>query len=239
MKALVTGGSRGIGRAVALRFARQGWDVAITYRSNGEAAEETLRLGGDEDGVLIAKELDVRDSDAVDRVVDEVIGELDGLDVVVNNAGIMENQAAAMMSDEAWESVIATNLTGPFFVCRAVLTHFLMQRFGRIVNLSSVAQDGAAGQANYAASKAGLVGLTKSLAREYGPRGITANVVAPGLIETEMTAEVTAEVRERWMELCPAGRLGSADEVAEAVWSLSRREASFINGAVVHVSGGF
>ena len=242
MKVLVTGGSKGIGRAIALRFAREGADIALTYRGDEEGAAKTVAMAqeaaGDEAKTIEAFQLDVCDSAAVDTVVEDVIEALDGLDVVVNNAGVMNNQAAAMMSDEAWQSVIDTNLNGPFYVSRAVLTHFMFQRFGRIINISSIAQEGASGQANYAASKAGLVALTKSLAREYGSRGITANVVVPGLIETEMIDDVDERLVDHWKEFCPAQRLGQVDDVADAVFFLSRQEASFVNGAVLNVSGG-
>ena len=241
-KVLVTGGSRGIGRAIATRFASEGAWVALTYRSNKEAAEEAVSLAqaaADSDDVRVeAFQLDVCDSDGVDATVDDIIAAFDGLDVVVNNAGIMENQAAAMMSDEAWSKVIETNLTGPFYVCRAVLTHFMLQRSGRIINMASIAEDGASGQANYAASKAGLIGLTRSLAREYGPRGLTANCVVPGLVQTEMIEEADERLVEHWEEFCPAQRLATVEEVADAVWYLSRPAASFVNGAVLRVSGG-
>lgn len=239
MKVLITGGNRGIGLGIARKFAGEGAELAITYRGNEERAEEAkeaLEAAGA--SKVMAVQLDVTKSEQIDQVVEDVIVELGGLDVLVNNAGVMENQAAAMMSDEAWEKVIATNLTGPFYMCRAVLTEFMMQRFGRIINISSIAQGGASGQANYAASKAGLVGLTQSLAREYGPRGITANVVVPGLIETEMIEAVDGRVKEHWERFCPAGRLGSVEDVAEAVFFLSRRESSFINGVELHASGG-
>ncbi len=244
MKVLITGGSRGIGRAIALRFAEKGASVALTYRSDEEAArkvaEEAAAIAAESgaDAQVEVFRLDVCDSSAVDQTIEEVIERLDGLDVVVNNAGVMQNQAAAMMSDEAWQTVIETNLTGPFYVCRAVLTHFMFERFGRIINLSSIAQDGASGQANYAASKAGLIGLTRSLAREYGSRGITANAVVPGLVNTEMIETVDDRLVEHWNQFCPAGRLASVEDVADAVWYLSRREASFVNGAVLHVTGG-
>lgn len=239
MKVLITGGSRGIGFGIAKRFANEGASVAITYRSNesraADAREELLKAGARDVKVFA---LDVTQSAEVDEVVDQVIFDLDGLHVLVNNAGIMENQAAAMMSDEAWHNVIATNLTGPFFVARAALTHFMMERFGRIINISSIAQDGASGQANYAASKAGLLGLTRSLAKEYGPRGITANLVIPGLIETELIEEVDQRIKDHWETFCPVQRLGTVDDVAAAVYFLSQREAGFINGALLHTTGG-
>ncbi|RAL22450.1 beta-ketoacyl-ACP reductase [Lujinxingia litoralis] len=239
-RVLITGGTRGLGLAMARRMAREGWSLALTYRANDEAADnavaelEALEGGG----CIKALKLDVRESAQVEDALYEVIDALNGLDVVVNNAGVMRNQALAMMSDEAWQEVLDTNLSGPFYVARAALMHFMGQRYGRIVNVSSIAQEGASGQANYAASKAGLVALTKSLAKEYGPRGITANVVVPGLIATEMTRELDARVQAHWQEHCPVGRVGSAEEVAEAVWFLSQRSSGFINGATLHVSGG-
>ena len=239
-RALITGGTRGLGLAIARRLAAEGWSLALTYRSNEEAAEaaraELEAIEGA--GPIVIRKLDVRVSGEVEDALYDIIDALDGLDVVVNNAGVMRNLAAAMMSDEAWTEVIDTNLSGSFYVARAALMHFMGQRYGRIVTISSVAQEGASGQANYAASKAGLVALTKSLAKEYGPRGITANVVVPGLLETEMTEDLDARVGEHWQQHCPVGRAGSPAEVAEAVWFLSRREAGFINGAVLHVSGG-
>lgn len=239
---LVTGGSGGIGAAIATRFAAEGASVALTYRSSRDAAEEAVEAAreaaDDADSRIEAFELDVCDSEAVDRLVDEVIDRFDGLDVVVNNAGIMDNQPAAMMSDEAWDRVVETNLTGAFYVARAALTHFMLQRSGRVINISSIAEDGASGQANYAASKAGLIGLTRSLAKEYGERGITANAVVPGLVETEMIEGADERLVEHWQQFCPVGRLATVAEVADAVWYLSRPEASFVNGAVLRVSGG-
>ncbi len=241
-RVLITGGSGGIGRAIALRMAREGASVIVTYRGDEEGAKKTAKTMADV-APRVRQELDflrldVTDSQAVDGAVESVIEQLGGLDIVVNNAGVMDNQAAAMMGDEAWQSVIDTNLSGPFYVARAALTEMMFQRHGRIVNISSVAQDGASGQANYAASKAGLIGLTRSLAKEYGPRGITANAVVPGLVATEMIDDVDERLREHWETFCPAGRLATVDEVADAVWFLSRDEASFINGAVLGVSGG-
>ena len=239
---LVTGGSRGIGRAIAIRFAAEGASVALTYHSDAEGVEKTVAMArerAEADHVRMeAFQLDVCDSEQVDETVEQVVETFDGLDVVVNNAGTMVNQAAAMMSDEAWHQVLDTNLTGAFYVARAALTHFMLQRFGRIVNISSIAAGGASGQANYAASKAGLVGLTRSLAREYGPRGITANAVVPGLVETEMIDDIDERLVDHWKQFCPAGRLATVEEVADAVWYLSRPEASFLNGAALRVSGG-
>lgn len=242
MNVLITGGSRGIGRAVALKFASESASVAITYHSDEESAAETVALCQERDesgdGRFEAFQLDVTKSDRVDGVFDDVLAEFGSVDVVVNNAGIMDNQPAAMMTDEAWNSVVDTNLTGAFYVARAALSEMMLQRSGSIVNISSIAEGGASGQANYAASKAGLVGLTKSLAREYGERGITANAVVPGLIDTDMIADADDRLVDHWETFCPVGRLGTPEEVAEAVWFLSRPAASFVNGAVLRVSGG-
>lgn len=242
MKVLVTGGSGEIGRAIVRRFAQDGASVALTYRSDAQAAEEAAeeaRQAAEHSDVRVETyELDVCDSKAVDRIVERVIAGFDGLDVVVNNAGVMDNQAVAMMSDDTWRTVIDTNLSGPFYVCRAALTHLMLQRSGRIVNVSSIAEDGASGQANYAASKAGLIGLTRSLAKEYGPRGVTANCVVPGLVDTKMIADADERIVDHWERFCPAGRLARVDEVADAVWYLSRPQAAFVNGAVLRVSGG-
>lgn len=241
MSAFVTGGSRGIGRAIVLELARQGRDVAFTYVGNEEAARETERMAADiaPERRVQAYRLDVRDAAQVERVVDDAIDEFGDIGVLVNNAAILRNNAAAMMSDEEWHDVIATNLTGPFFMARQFLMHFLSNRHGRIINISSIAQDGASGQTNYAASKAGLVGLTKSLAREYGAKGITANVVVPGFVPTDMTGEgMDPRLAEFWKQFCPSRRPGTPEEVASLVHYLASDAAGFVNGSVLHVSGG-
>lgn len=241
MAAFVTGGSRGIGRAIVLEFVRQGRDVAFTYVQNAEAAAETERLAlAIRPGVKIrGYVLDVADSGAVERVVDQVIDDFEDVGVVVNNAAILSNAPVALMSDDAWHDVIATNLNGPFYVCRQFAMHFLSNRSGRFINISSIAQDGASGQANYAASKAGLVALTKTLAREYGPKGITANVVVLGLVPTDMSLEQSNEkAAEFWNQWCPRKRQGTAEEVASLVNYLSSDVADFINGEEIRISGG-
>ncbi|MBA2664133.1 MAG: 3-oxoacyl-ACP reductase FabG [Bradymonadaceae bacterium] len=241
MSAFVTGGSRGIGRAIVLKLAQQGRDVAFSYVNNADAARETERLAADlAPGRRVqGYALDVCDSAGVERVVDQVIEDYENVDTVVNNAAILRNNAAALMSDEDWNQVIATNLTGPFFVTRQFLMHFLSNRSGRIINISSIAQDGASGQVNYAASKAGLVGMTKTLAREYGPKGITANVVVLGLVPTDMSREHGDEKLEAfWKQWCPRKRQGTPEEVASLVHFLSSDAADFINGEVIHISGG-
>jgi 3-oxoacyl-[acyl-carrier protein] reductase len=241
MNVFVTGGSRGIGRAIVLRFAAEGAGCAFTWAGNEEAANETVRLAREAspDSIVRPYRMDVRDPVAVEATIDQAIADFDTIDAVVNNAGIVRNNAAALMSDEEWREVIDTNLSGPFYVIRSFLMHFLANRSGRIINISSLAQDGASGQVNYAASKAGLIGMTRTIAREYGAKGITANIVTVGLVETDMVKNSMADrLRETWLAYCPMKRLGEADEIASAVSYLARSEAGFINGEVLRVSGG-
>ena len=163
----------------------------------------------------------------------------DSIGAVINNAGVVRNNAAVLMSDEEWNTVLATNLSGPFFIIRAFLMHFLSNKFGRIINISSLAQDGASGQINYAASKAGLIGLTRTLAREYGEKGITCNTVTVGLVETDMVKDHLADkLKEIWYQYCPIKRIGNADEIAAMVYYLTTKDAGFINGENIRISGG-
>ncbi len=241
MAVFVTGGSRGIGRAIVLEFVRQGRDVAFTYVHNTEAAAETERLAREirPDVKIRGYALNVADSAAVEQVVEQVLDDFEDVGVVVNNAAVLDNAPVALMSDEAWHNVLATNLNGPFYVCRQFVMHFLSNRSGRFINISSVAQDGASGQANYAASKAGLVALTKTLAREYGPKGITANVVVLGLVPTDMSRDQSHEKAvEFWNQWCPRKRQGSPEEVASLVNYLSSDAADFINGEEIRMTGG-
>lgn len=241
MNAFVTGGSRGIGRSIVLKLVEEGWNVAFSYVSNESEARETCRLAKESrpESTVKSYQLDVRDSGSVESVIEQVIEDLESVHVLVNNAALLRNNAAALMSDEEWNDVIAANLSGPFFAIRALLMHFLSQKFGRIINISSLAQDGASGQINYAASKAGLIGLTKSIAREYGAKGITCNIVTVGLVETDMVRDNLAQnLSEIWMEYCPMKRLGTPEEIASLVHYLTGPESGFINGEVIRVSGG-
>jgi 3-oxoacyl-[acyl-carrier protein] reductase len=237
--ALVTGGSRGIGRACALALASMGADVAVAYGSNAAAAEavtDELRALGVH-GVGLAAEL--RSPEAAAALVGRCVDELGRIDIVVNNAGITRDGLAMRMSDHDWDEVIAVDLTAAFLVCRAALRPMIRQRSGRIINISSVAGvHGNPGQANYSAAKAGLVGLTKSLAKEVGSRGITVNAVAPGVIDTDMTAELTGAVVQQVIAAIPAGRTGTAEEVAAAVAFLASPAAAYVNGHVLCVDGG-
>jgi 3-oxoacyl-[acyl-carrier protein] reductase len=239
--AFVTGGSRGIGRSIVLRLVKEGIPTAFTYVGNEAARKETQALAAGLEGaaVLKAYRMNVTDSAEVDRVAEQVMEDFPTLGIVVNNAGIVRNNTAAMMSDEQWQEVIAADLSGPFFVIRSFLTHLMGKRWGRIINISSLAQEGSSGQVNYAAAKAGLIGLTKTLAREYGPRGITSNIVTVGYVETDMTdRHMATKLHDIWLEYCPIKRVGTAEEIASLVHYLSGAEAGFINGEVIRVAGG-
>ena len=241
MNIFITGGSRGIGRAIVLKMAKEGWNVAFTFRSNQQEADATVHLASElnPEAAVTAHRLDVKDPVAVEEVVSGVIDDFGEVHAIVNNAAMLRNNAAALMSDEEWEEVIATNLSGPFYVIRAFLMHFISQRSGRIINISSLAQDGASGQINYAASKAGLIGITKSIAREYGPKGITCNIVTVGLVETDMVRDnLREELSKVWLQYCPMKRLGTPEEISSLVHYLTTPEAGFLNGEVIRVSGG-
>jgi 3-oxoacyl-[acyl-carrier protein] reductase len=235
--ALVTGASRGIGRAIAETLARQGATVVAAARGdNARDAVDAIVAGGGRAELL---SLDVTDAAAVDAAVSGTVAQHGRLDIVVSNAGITRDQLLLRMKREDWDAVLATNLTAAFTLCQAALKPMLKQRGGRIVAVSSVVgQMGNAGQANYAASKAGLIGFCKSMAREVASRGITVNVVAPGLIETDMTKVITNDSRGDWAAKIPLGRLGSPADVANAVSFLASDEAAYITGHVLAVNGG-
>ncbi len=237
----VTGGSRGIGAAIVLRAVADGHDVAFSYLGNEERAQEVVARAAEHraESKVKAYRMDVRDAAEVERVGDEILDEFETVDVVVNNAGINRDNLAVSMSDEEWHDVLATNLHGPFYVARQFLTNMLMNRFGRIINISSVSATGCSGQINYATSKAGLVGLTRTLAKEYGKKGITANIVIPGWFETEMTHDTMPESSMKfWLDLCPKRRTGKLDELTGVVAFLASPEAEFVNGAEIPVTGG-
>jgi 3-oxoacyl-[acyl-carrier protein] reductase len=232
--ALVTGGSRGIGAAISRELGRAGAKVAVNYRSGNEAAEAIAsEIGG------VAMGANVGDPEEAQALVERVESELGDLDILVNNAGVTRDTLIARMSDADWEEVIDTNLRGTFNTCRAVSRKMLRRRAGAIVNLSSVVGvHGNPGQANYAASKAGIIGLTKALARELGVRGVRVNAIAPGYITTELTDVLTEEQTGLILGNTPLGRLGTPEDVAAAVRFLCSDEAAFITGDVLLVDGG-
>ena len=242
--ALITGASRGIGRAIALRFAEEGCDVAVNYvteagRDNAaeadEVAEQIRALGRQ----AICVEADVTDLEAVEGMAEYVIERLGKLDILVNNAGITRDRTLKELAKEDWDRVIEVNLTGAFHCARAVIDHMRERRSWRIISISSVvAQMGNIGQTNYAASKAGLIGLTMSLAREVARRGITVNCIAPGFIDTEMTQAMPDDIREQVIATIPMARMGRPEEVANAAAFLASEAASYITGQVLSVNGG-
>jgi 3-oxoacyl-[acyl-carrier protein] reductase len=237
--AIVTGGSRGIGRAIAVALARAGANVAIFYAGNRAAAEETVTLIESEGRKALALQVNVADSQQVDHAVKEVLSAFGRIDILVNNAGITRDNLLVRIKEEDWDQVVDTNLKGAFLCTKAVARTMMKQRYGRIINISSVVGVmGNLGQANYVASKAGLIGLTKATARELASRGITVNAIAPGFIQTDMTAALPEDVKEQMLTAIPLGRFGGAEEVAEAVKFLASDGAAYITGQTLHVDGG-
>jgi len=237
---VVTGGSRGIGRAVCLRFARDDASIIfVHYDPDDLKANETLGLL-DKMGVEAkAEKLDVSSFEAVEEFFKEVVREFGRVDVLVNNAGITRDTFLMRMSVDQWDEVLTVNLRSVFNCTKAVVRSMIRERSGRIVNISSlVGQIGNSGQANYAASKAGILGFTKSVAKELATRGITVNAVAPGFIDTEMTEKLPDKAKEAFLTQIPMGRIGKPGEVAEAVYWLASQGATYITGQVIHVNGG-
>ncbi len=238
--AVVTGGSRGIGRACALRLAQDGCDVAVLYAGNDEAAQATVAQVQALGRRARAWKCDVASAEECAAVCKEVAAELGPVDVLVNNAGVTRDNLLGRIKGEDFDRVIDVNLKGAFNMVKALYRTWLRNKgTGRIVNVSSVVGlMGNAGQANYAASKAGLIGLTKSVARELAPRGVTCNAVAPGFIETDMTASLSTEVRAGYDRQIPLGHMGTADDVAQVVAFLASPAAAYVTGEVVRVDGG-
>jgi len=237
--ALVTGGSRGIGRAIALQLAADGHAVAVNYASNAAAAAEVVSAIVSAGGRAIAVGADVGDEAAVAAMFETVAEELGPVAVLVNNAGITRDDLMLRMKVEAWDEVITTNLRSVYLCSKAALRGMLRAKWGRVISVSSVSGiAGNPGQANYAAAKAGIIGLTKSLAKEIGSRGITANVVAPGFVATDMTADLGEAVQEAATERISLGRLGRPEEVASAVGYLASDGAGYITGQTLLVDGG-
>jgi 3-oxoacyl-[acyl-carrier protein] reductase len=237
--AIVTGGSRGIGRAIVCALAREGAKVAFAYHSNQQAADELVEELKKEGREVVGYQCDVKQKSAAEKVVETVLEKWEKIDILVNNAGVIRDTLLATMSEEHWNEVIATNLNGVFNFCQAVTRTMMSQRYGRMINVSSVAADfGNPGQANYAASKGGVDGFTRCVATELAKRNITVNAVAPGFIETDMTIAVRSAAGDQIVKHIPARRLGKPEDVAHAVVFLATEEAAYITGQVLRVDGG-
>lgn len=237
--ALITGGSRGIGRAIAEKLASLGASVVVNYHTNEAAANEVVETIRQAGGQAMAVQGDVRNAEDARRIVKATLDEFGRLDILVNNAGTTRDNLLALMKEDDWDLVLDTNLKGAYHVTKAAIRPMMKQRNGRIINITSVAGvAGNPGQANYSAAKAGLIGFTKSVAKELGPRNITVNAVAPGYVPTDLTANLPEDLIQRAVELTPLGRLGTVEDVANVVAFLASDEAGFITGQVLRVDGG-
>jgi 3-oxoacyl-[acyl-carrier protein] reductase len=237
--ALVTGSSRGIGQAIAIALAETGAFVFINYLKDAKGAERTLRTIRDSGGDGEVRQFDIADFQGTRKAIEEMIDAKGPIGILVNNASQSINSLFVRTKEEDWDTIIDINLKGTFNCCRAVVKHMMKQRWGKIINISSVVGEmGNAGQASYSASKSGVIGLTKSLAKELGARNICVNAIAPGFITTDMTASIPEEVRNRFIEDIPLGRLGIPEDVAGVVVFLTSPDADYITGQVIHVNGG-
>ena len=235
--AVVTGGSRGIGKAIAEKFAAEGASVAILYSSNSASADAVVEEIRNAGGTAKAYQCHVENSDEVGKTIDDVVNDLGKIDILVNNAGITRDKLLMMMKEEDFDDVISVNLKGAYNTMRKVCPMLARQRWGRVINLSSIAGiNGNAGQVNYSASKAGLIGMTKSAAREFAGRGITVNAIAPGFVETDMTEKFASD--ENVMKRIPVGRMGRPDEIASLALFLASDAAAYITGEIIRIDGG-
>ncbi|MBE3102420.1 MAG: 3-oxoacyl-[acyl-carrier-protein] reductase [Firmicutes bacterium] len=237
--ALVTGASRGIGKACALYLAELGVKVAINYSRSSEQADQVVAQIKEMGGEAIAIRADVSKQAEVETMVDETIKSLGGLDILINNAGVTKDTLLIRMKEEDWDQVLDINLKGAFLVTKAAAKYMMKKRQGKIINISSViGVSGNAGQANYAASKAGIIGFSKSIAKELAPRGILVNIIAPGFIDTDMTDVLNDQVKEAILSQIPLGRYGDPEDIAYLVGFLSSEQSQYITGQVIHVDGG-
>lgn len=238
-KAIVTGGSRGIGRAIALEFARNGASVALIYAGNSEAASATVEEIRSFGGEATSYRCDVRSFEDTKNTVEEIIKHFSSVDILVNNAGVTQDSLMLSMKEDSFDEVIDTNLKGTFNMIRHIYSHMMKQRKGRIINMSSVSGImGNAGQSNYSSAKAGIIGMTKSIAKELSKRNITCNAIAPGFIETDMTEKLSEKVKEMTINEVPLKRMGQPEEVAKLATFLASDNAAYITGEVIKIDGG-